>query len=131
MPDEKAGVREQVVTILRARRVNEDHRRMRSLGGRTDQSASELDVAVGEANIFTSFGVHSPCGPRRRALPRPCQRRDLAAGSALNLDPRLDRVRNRRAGACEETVRPGRIQYPQLAGFVECDKLIGPGELRP
>ena len=54
-----------------------------------------------------------------------------AAGVALKLNPRLDRIRNRRPGSCEETVWFGWIQRPHFAGFVERDQLIAPGELGP
>ena len=115
MADEKTGEGQQVLTIFGARRVNENHGGMRPRSGGTDESARELDVAVGEANIFTPFDVHPPRRPRGRALARPGERGDLARGIALN---------SIRDSIAPGTAAPGPakngrdrwIQRPQFAG---------------
>ena len=82
MSDEKAGEREQVLTIFRARRVNENHGRMGSLSGGTDQSASELDSPL-EKRTSSRRSVST-----RRAVRAGAPSRDHVSEAILPLSSR-------------------------------------------
>ena len=118
--------RQHVRAILRAGPVDEDDRRMFAAGGRRDQRAGQLHVAIREPHVFPFFDLDAFRSPRRRTVMLPRQRDNLAGAVALKGDARLDRGGQRRAGAGEKLVTVGRIQRAHITGLVKRHQLRRP-----
>src|SRR4051794_6288528 len=103
--------------------MHENHRRMFAARAGAGESPTEANVAIREPDILTLLDCDSTCHARRSAVALPRQRGDHSPSIALEVDSRLDRFGDSDSMPSEELVVVGWIQYPNLAGFIECDKL--------
>ena len=85
---------------------------------------ARLNVVTREADVLTFLNLDASRDTWTCAAMPPCQSVDPAVTVARKLDSGLNRVGNGGSRTREEAVVIGRIQRPNLSGFIKRDELI-------